>query len=562
MSDIDSRVWDEELYFEERADYLDKKNLIEWTAKGPHFEKIQKKLTGVGAKLLVGPRGTGKTHHMRCAFLECFNDCNAPLPLYVSFNRYLRLETFLSKASNAIKIFHAWVLAKIVWECWDLYSISMENAPFSSEQLKDFIEDVERQIDSPDHDMIIDFLSVSRVKDFISSILVGKKRARAILLLDDAALTLTHDYMVEFFDIFRSLKSTSISPKASVYPGTTQYGPRFHVGHDAESVSVWANVEDGGYTKFMDKLVTRRVKDATEIDSNILELLKYASFGVPRAFLMMLRDYVDSDKSSSQAKYNAAIQSRRESVLAEYNSIAHKVPQYSKIIRKGEQFFLKIVEDLKSHNHKSIVEGDYKKTISVGLTDVPSKAKRMIRFLVEAGLLYELPEVSHGPNRKLARYIPHMAILMQSRVFTRERGFNAAELASVLNGRSEKHPLRRSFKSVLNEEDVLDIALELPECGSCGAKRISEKQKFCHNCGQPLVDISVFDSCMSKPLDELPLTEFQKAAIKTSTSFETVEDVLTCQDPASELKRAYGIGEKYSERIFLKVNSWVDEFLV
>lgn len=44
------------------------------------------------------------------------------------------------------------------------------------------------------------------------------KRKRAILLLDDAALTLTKEYMIEFFDVFRSLKTISISPKASVYP--------------------------------------------------------------------------------------------------------------------------------------------------------------------------------------------------------------------------------------------------------------------------------------------------------------------------------------------------------
>jgi hypothetical protein len=542
MSVIDSILLNDTPYFEERADYLEKDQLIDWTAKGDHFIRVQKKLIGTGAKLLVGPRGTGKTHHMRCAFYKCLDDESKPLPIYVSFNRYLRLETFLNKTSNAIEIFHTWVLAKIVYECSKEYELFLDDAPFTEKDLKKFIDEVERQIEREEHSV----------------------RTRAVLFLDDAALTLTHDYMIEFFDIYRSLKSTYISPKASVYPGTTQYGPRFHIGHDAESVPVWLNVDDSDYTIFMDLILTNRMKNQLNVPDDIMELLKYASFGIPRAFIMMLRDYSESEKSSAQAKYNFAIQQRKSAVLAEYLSIGQKLPQYSKIIEIGEKFFLKIVDELKEHNHNSIdkSEKNYKKTITVGLTDIPAKAKRMIQFLVEAGLLHELSEISHGSDRKLIRYIPHMSILLQARIFSKSRGFNAAELAGVLTRKSEKHPMRRSFGALLGEKIVSEISLDLPACSACKAPRINEKQRFCHNCGVPLVDISAFDGCMKKSILELPLTDFQKNAIGEYTDFETVADVLTSQDPATEFKKADGIGPKYSERIFKKINSWVDEFLV
>ena len=84
--------------------------------------------------------------------------------------------------------------------------------------------------------MLISKLSIQRITTIIDELLKHSKRKRCILLLDDAALTLTPDYMVEFFDVFRSLKTQNISPKASVYPDTTQYGPRFHIGQDAEEV--------------------------------------------------------------------------------------------------------------------------------------------------------------------------------------------------------------------------------------------------------------------------------------------------------------------------------------
>ncbi|MDR4647858.1 ORC-CDC6 family AAA ATPase [Klebsiella pneumoniae] len=57
--------------FEERADYLPDDVLVRWSPNNSHFYSVQKKLTQVGAKLLVGPRGSGKTHYMRHAYLEC-----------------------------------------------------------------------------------------------------------------------------------------------------------------------------------------------------------------------------------------------------------------------------------------------------------------------------------------------------------------------------------------------------------------------------------------------------------------------------------------------------------
>ncbi|WP_215398415.1 hypothetical protein [Rheinheimera oceanensis] len=550
--------------FEERADYLPESYITDRTAKSQFFDDIQKKLIQVGAKLLIGPRGTGKTHHMRCAYISCKNDISKPLPIYVTFNHYLRLETYINESSNAIGIFHAWVLAKIAVSCMQDYTDERKLDDFTEDDLKLFIGAVEKQQYSSDFDNIINSLSVSKVQEFIQEIMHRNSRKRAVLLLDDAALTLTPEYMAEFFEVFRSLKSAYISPKASVYPGSTQYGPRFHLGHDAEPVHVWLSVENPKYLEFMTSLTEQRFSSDISIPSEILDLFKYAAFGIPRAFIMMVRSYAQISTGSSQVKFNRIIEERRKYILAEYLSIAEKLMQYKGVINLGEEFLNSIVELLKKANHDNLEKDNlnFEKVIAVGIADIPNKADRMIRFLIEAGLLYEAEPISHGVDRKLRRFIPHISFLLAVRAFTKSKGFNAGELLTVLKGKSAKHPIRPSFATIIPSEKLSKLNLDLPPCTVCKATRLTEKQKFCHQCGAPLVDHSTFRNCMAKPLSELPLSDFQKRAIKEKTSFVTVEDVIMSQDPASELQKAKFVKTARANAIYGKINAWINEFLV
>ncbi|HDT6073666.1 TPA: hypothetical protein QHC32_003527 [Enterobacter roggenkampii] len=353
----------DEAEYEERADYIDKDDLLRWTATSKHFDNIQKKLIQVGAKLIVGPRGTGKTHQMRCAYHACKNDPAKPLPLYITFNHYLRLETYLHENSNAIDIFHAWVLAKIVSSCADSYNVFLTDVSFDLNFLKVFISDVEKQRYDEKYSIVLVELNIKIVQDLIENAIIRNNRKRAVLFLDDAALTFTNDFMIEFFDIFRSLKTIHISPKASVYPGTTQYGPRFHVGQDAERVPIWMNVEDSDYLSFMDAIVLTRFGNSLNIDKDMRELLMFAAFGIPRTYIMFLRSYIESDRKSQQSKFNAIISEKCNNIISEYNSISQKMPQYAKIISIGDNLLSEIVKTIKSFNHNKIDEqgDDYKK---------------------------------------------------------------------------------------------------------------------------------------------------------------------------------------------------------
>lgn len=550
--------------FEERADYLPDSYIKDKTAKGQYFDEIQKKLFQVGAKLLIGPRGTGKTHHMRLAYIRCKEDKKKPLPVYVSFNHYLRLETYLNETSNAVGVFHAWVLSKILLDCFKTYSITPEQSDLDPKNLQDFIEAVEKQQYSSKHDAIVQLVSVEKTQGYIEDAIKREGRKRAILLLDDAALTLTPEYMIEFFEIFRSLKTAQISPKASVYPGTTQYGPRFHLGHDAEPIHVWLNIENQKYIEFMSSLTDNRFDSEITIPQEILTLLKYAAFGIPRAYIMMVREYQQSKTTSTQSKFNKVISDRKKYILAEYLSIGDKLKQYQGMIELGNELLNNITASLKTFNHERIDRdgNTFEKVISVGVSDIPPNAERMIRFLIEAGLLYETDDISHGPGRKLRRFIPHIVLLLESRVLTKSRGFKPSELLEILNNKSAKHPARPSFDSLISKEKLCLLKLNLPPCNNCHAERMTEKQKFCHECGKPLIDYSTFKECMAKPLSELPLTNFQIKAIEKYTNFKTVEDVIRCQDPANELHKAHRIKAARAEDIYKRINQWVNEFLV
>lgn len=552
----------DEAEYEERADYIDKDDLLRWTATSKHFDNIQKKLIQVGAKLIVGPRGTGKTHQMRCAYLTCKNDDSKPLPLYVTFNHYLRLETYLHENSNAIDIFHAWVLAKIVDSCSSEYDVFLDDAPFDLNFLKKFISDVEKQKYNDNYSLVLSELNISVIQELIEKAIKKNNRKRAVLFLDDAALTFTNDFMIEFFDIFRSLKTIHISPKASVYPGTTQYGPRFHVGQDAERVPIWMNVEDSDYLQFMDAIVSTRFGNSLEIDKEMRELLMYAAFGIPRTYIMFLRSYIESDRRSQQSKFNAIISEKCTNILNEYNSIAQKMPQYSRIIKIGDDLLSQIVKTIKIFNHNKIdaSKSEYKKNIIIGIEEIDGKADRMIKFLIEAGILFAEEDISHGTDRKIKRFIPHLSFLIKERVFTKSKGFNVAELLSILKGQSEKHPVRKKFDRLLSPEIIESIGLDLPPCSKCNTPRIAEGQRYCHICGTPLLDSSTFKNCMQTNLTALPLTHFQKQVV-AKTKYVTVEDVFTSDNTAAELKKVKGVGEKYSSKIVKKINEWTNEFL-
>ena len=474
-----NNVYDEK-EFEERSDYIDDADLEVWNVSNDHFDFIQQKLLSVGAKLLVGPRGTGKTHQMKIAHLKCNKDATKPLSIFVSFSKYYYLEPFLTKVPNALQIFHTWVLSKIILSCYSLieeqkldYSLFGDNDNLvKKENIQTFVEKAEKlRASQLNNDPLIPYLTIAKVTTTIEKLASYNKRSRVVLMLDDAALSLTPEYLVEFFDVIRSLKTKAISPKVSVYPGTTQYGPRFHVGQDAEMVQCWLSIENSTYSTFMDSLIEKRfVQYKESVSTEIIELFKYGSFGVPRAFISLLRNFKSSSERSTLSRFNAVIDQQARFIESEYLSISQKLVQYKKVIELGYRLFKKIAEEIKGDNKN--LNGFKNIVIGIPTESITNYklADRMLRFLIEAGLLYEDVPVKHGvqettgEKREYKRFIPHILFLIQNRTFSQGHGSSFTDVLNTIKLKSRKHALRRSINSLLSAEESDRLTLDLPPC--------------------------------------------------------------------------------------------------
>ncbi|MEV4699980.1 zinc ribbon domain-containing protein [Pseudomonas brassicacearum] len=573
-NDINEKEID--IALEQRADYITNDELKDGTATSDFFDEIITTLLKKQTTLIVGPRGCGKTHMMRYASLICRDDSRKPLAIYASFNRYYRLEPMLISRANAINLFHTWVLARIVVATHE--ALLEQEEPFLLDdclealeymdvaELQNLIAKLERSLPlSQDELNLANSITLHLTRKIIDNHVSLAGRSRAVLLLDDAALTLTPEYMAEFFEIFRSIKTPNISPKASVYPGTTEYGARFHPTQEGGFEHVWLSVSSPLYLETMMSIAGRRIADFSNIPEDVRQYLAYAAFGIPRAYLHMLMEFQKKKFSTTQQGLNRIVQSHAEARIEEFLTLAIKAPKLRTIIEKGNILFGKLVLLLKEANDKLSVLGT--KQLLIGITGIKEQpmVERMVNLLIEAGLMYPLIEkVSHGEDRRYDRFTPHIAALLHERAFSANaRGWSARLVVDKINLKPSRQPLRRSVSSLFTAEDISSLKFDLPPCSTCGKERIAATQKYCHHCGSELLDSSTFETCMSLPLYEVPgLTKWTAAKLKQDLPrFKTIGDLLSVQDPGTELRKIHRVGQARAEKIIKLVTSFVDEFL-
>ena len=566
-----------EQQYEERADHLELAAFPSRTALTNDAEEWIRSLTGSGAKLLVGPRGCGKTHLMRFAFTQCIANPDLPLAVYINLNRYYTLEPLLRRRPEAMSMFYVWVLANVMVGCHE--SIGAFKAQgldleididalleFNETELRDLIGAYEKnQPLSAELDEVASRLTIDRVKQLLlrSSDTLGRRRI--VLLLDDAALTLTPEYLSHFFDIYRALKAARIAPKASVYPGTTEYGPNFHAGHEADTIFVWKRVTDQDYLPFMLDIGAKRFPDMSDVPDEIRELLAYCAFGVPRAFMTLVRSYLKNAKrhGTAQSAFNVTIDEFLDDRVREYLTLKDKKPQFSSIVSVGKQLLDKMVEAVYEANQLLLESTTRQLYIGIdasGINDKPY-VQRMLLLLQEAGMVYAVSGVSHG-DRDYVRLVPHLAAVQARRAFAKKGGFSARFAVEMLSRPDEKHPVRRSMSTLLDSPTLEALCLDLPNCLSCQTKRV-EGAKYCFNCGEKLTDESTYDRLMLTRLADVPgLTPWQREKLSSSDTLpQTVGEFIALQDPGTTLRTIHRVGQVRAKTIIGAVQAFLDEYL-
>jgi hypothetical protein len=559
---------------QQRADYIPLEDLLSETAStGALFRTITSELTNRALRTIVGPRGCGKTHMMRFAWLNCRDTASKPFAVFSSFQRYFRLEPLLSSNAGATQLFHSWVLARVLIsahesaQAWtppiSVADKVFEEQGYTLDKLHSLTARLERNqpLDNT-LSAFSDSLSIDHTKDVIDKLREAAERKYTVLLLDDAAMTLTPDYLVEFLDIVRSLKSATIAPKVSVYPGTTEASPRFHQGQDATAIPAWISVESAEYDAIMGDIASVRVKGLEAIPDDVTALLRFAAFGIPRAYLTMLEDYQRGGFKTAQQGVNRIIVEHLAARLAEFRTLGKKVPKLEILVEAGLTFVSNVAKELNEYNVQLLGRGEKGIAYGIRVDELVPLLERTLNLLIEAGLIYNDGDVKHGGNRIYRKYIPHTTLLLSNGTFTGHKGSLKESLDGIRN-KSTKHPLRKSLDRVVGEHFVAGLDLALPKCANCSERRLTDNQRFCHSCAHQLVDASTFNLCLDTSIAEVPgLTDWQRRQIIDNLPlFKTIRDYLAKQDPAADLLTVSGFGKSRTARIVDVLNSFVDDYL-
>lgn len=564
-----------ESVFVEQAEYLDSAMFSIWFVEHPKEVEILRKLKASGAKLLIGPRGTGKTTLMLKALNEMsFAGSAETLPAYVNFKTSLRLEPLYKTSGNATFWFNQWLFLNAAIGL----SNSLENLGFSSQpKISGLPIEIARKIvdslQSGDLDTAKKYLenplTITEFNSYTKECLNICDRIRIVFLFDDAAHAFSSDQQRDFFDFFRLIKSPTISPKAAIYPGVTNFSSAFHVGHDAEQVDIWLDPTDTRYLNFMRSLVNRRLSDSTAtaltLDEATFQLLALSAFGIPRNMLNMVRKITTSeeaDGNTSSTKKKTFSRTAVLSAIAEcgdtsqqiFKSLKAKIPTYSSFVDQGMVFLKQAVLSIKDYNSKTTKA----KTVTIALTEpLANELKTLLSFLEYSGLVRPRGNVSRGIKGTFALFDLHYALLVEANAVLAQKAFTVADVADSLSKRDAHAFVRTSAEKLLGTTNVAAILpLQLPPCDVCNTPRASSEAKFCLNCGSPLSLKSTFETAVQQSISLLPLTKGRIESITTQSSIKTVKDVLLDKEH-KELLKVKMIGPVWATRI----SRYAEEFV-
>lgn len=553
--------------FVEQAEYIGDEELNSWSASHPEEESILAKLTQGGAKLITGPRGCGKTTLLLKAYNRLLADRTGGLPVYVNYKASLRLEPLYKRHSNAVFLFNQWLLLKTYQgliaaakRVGALQSISLSFSEHTIESLLGRLEIGEVALEFRDAEV----LTIPMLEQEIQLVLESAGRTRCILLLDDAAHAFSPEQQRDFFDFFRRLKSRYIAPKAAIYPGVTVYSSAFHVGHDAEEIDVWIRPDDSRYVSFMKRVLEKRLDvnlwDEFVKSPQLLQLLCYAAFGMPRSLINMVRMLVQDQAGAggggvTRVRVLKAIHQNYQNTFALFSSLSTKLPMYANFITEGSKVYQRMIDAIKEYNRSKDVL--HQSVIAAIRQPVATELLKVLGFFQYSGLLLPKGEVSRGEKGTFDLYVMHYSALVDSNALFARKSINVVDFVQAFAHRDPHEFTRIGEAKLLGREKPEDLfSLSLPPCQKCSMPRSSEHAKFCHNCGSALVEASIFEALVEEDIACLPLTSQRVAKIKAHSRIQKIGDVLIDHDHR-QLRGVPQIGPFWAKRIFLYAEEYI-----
>lgn len=540
--------------FEERAENLSRNELFDWSAPMPNDAEILRKIKGPGAKLLTGPRGSGKSTIFRRAYFELLDSTDV-LPAYVNYARSLALEPYFHRRANALQIFQQWLIAKIIYGITEAARALDYALPVGLEYRRSTAENLIHDLETgANNTPAMEAVSPSQLVVLLEEWTTFFGRRRCVLLLDDAAHAFSSEQQREFFEVFRALKSRLVAAKAAVYPGVTSYSPNFHIGHEAELMEVWCNPHDTNYLAVMRDVIARRLPAALNAKlkgrEELIDYLALASFGIPRAFLNMVAQLVGVDEDSpsrpSKTLADAAISAHAQSVRSIFVSLSRKLPRFKNFIDIGKHLQAAITQYIKEYNYGHPTN---QKAVSVAIAEpISPEISRILGFMEYAGMVRKMESFSRGNRGVYQRYSVHYAILVDEKALSLGKFNSAQNIVDVLTNR-DAHAIPHTKESgLVTPDQIAECILDLEPCPHCGAARASSEARFCVRCGHELKESSIYEELLKSPIDRLPLTERKIEGLKTESRIKTVKDILLDEESV-EIRKVTGVGPVWARRI-------------
>jgi hypothetical protein len=477
--------------------------------------------------------------------------------VYVNYARSLALEPLFHHNANALAIFRQWVLMKIVVgvrETCNELGVTPPDAigslPVEAQQY------IDRLGVGQEPDLLSQPMSPGMLTSILEACAHELGRKRVVLLLDDAAHAFSQQQQREFFELFRELRSSRVAAKAAVYPGITSYSPNMHVGHEAELVEAWYRPDADDYLRTMHSLLERRLPASLlhrfSQREELIDYLALASFGLPRGFLVMVRqvlgveedDLTPDEESRTPTKREAdrAVSAHVQSVRDIFLSLAVKMPRYRRFVEVGSELENAIIRALTKFNDRR--SG---KAVVIAIAEpMGPQLSRVLEMLEYAGLVRKNESVSRGSKGVFQRYELHWAIVIQENALSLGRSVATASIIDALRARD----------ALLGENFAERCTLDLAPCQACGTPRISEEAQFCMKCGRPLSEASIYEELLKAPIDRLPLTPKKLEGLKQHSAVRNVGDILL-DDESRQIRQVPYVGPIWAERIHRYAEEYV-----
>ncbi|MDZ5663486.1 hypothetical protein SFC79_17060 [Nocardioides sp. S-58] len=546
--------------FEERAENLSDEDFLNWTARAPHEAQIVRQLTSSGPKLLSGPRGCGKSTLLRTAAIE-LRSRGKSVPVEVNFGRSMFIEPAFTRRSDADGFFQDWLISKLVEGAASAFERAGHGAVVPTELLEraaDFVVQAEVDSDLPRQNLP----GPVQLSKLLTQWAQTSGFTSVILLLDDAAHAFVPEQQRIFFEVLRGLRSPSVTYKAAIYPGVTEFSPNFHIGHDAKVVRAWVPVEGSGYIEFMRSAYDRRIPDEIRpsIPHEVVDFFAVSSFGIPRAFFSMLEAYLEARRPDTGKKPRvplAVVNEHSDSLHVLHRSLAVKLPRYEGYVSAGNQVLRNAIKELRDLNEKRATNKQEDSAIDLAVRQpVDAKLSTVFGLLEYAGLVRNTNESISLGDYTYSKYSIHGSLLVSGGAL--KFGQNPTlqdRVDALLRGSRTGTYKRISSTALLDEEAAEQCHLKVGSCPSCGTPRPSETAKFCANCGQALVDSSRLGELLATSISDLSLTENKKQAL-LEVGVTTIETVVRDRGLV-EISKAKGVGTVWARRIFSLAEEYV-----